>query len=38
MRDAEAGDIYGDGRSTIVVVTRDQGVVAALRPNPDWGV
>ena len=38
MRDAEVGDIYGDGTSTIVVVTHDQGVVAALRPKPDGGV
>ena len=38
MRDAEVGDIYGDGSSTIVVVTHDQGVVATLRRKPDGGV
>jgi hypothetical protein len=34
MRDAEVGDLYGDGRATIAVATHDQGVVAALRPQP----
>ena len=38
MRDAEAGDIYGDGSSAIAVVTHDQGVVATLRRKPDGGV
>ena len=37
MRDAEVGDIYGDGRATIAVATHDQGVVAMLRPTPDGG-
>jgi len=35
MRDAEIGDIYGDGAMSIAVVTHDQGVVAVLRPSPD---
>ena len=35
MRDAEVGDLYGDGRATIAVATHDQGVVAVLRPKPD---
>jgi hypothetical protein len=35
MRDAEVGDVYGDGRATIAVATHDQGVVAMLRPQPD---
>ena len=35
MRDAEVADLYGDGRPAIVVATHDQGVVAALRPQPD---
>ena len=38
MRDAEVGDIYGDGSVTIAVVTHDQGVVAALRRKSDGGV
>jgi hypothetical protein len=38
MRDAEVGDIYGDGKAAIAVVTHDQGVVATLRPKPDGGV
>ena len=38
MRDAEVGDIYGDGNSTVVVVTHDQGVVATLRQKPQGGV
>ncbi len=33
MRDAEVGDIYGDGRLSIAVATHDQGVVAVLRPD-----
>ena len=32
MRDAEVGDVYGDGRASIAVATHDQGVVAVLRP------
>jgi hypothetical protein len=38
MRDAEAGDIYGDGTASIAVVTHDQGVVATLRQQPDGTV
>jgi hypothetical protein len=33
MRDAEVGDIYGDGTAAIAVATHDQGVVAVLRPD-----
>ena len=33
MRDAEMGDIYGDGKQAIAVATHDQGVVAVLRPD-----
>ena len=33
MRDAEAGDIYGDGMLSIAVGSHDQGVVAVLRPD-----
>ncbi len=33
MRDAEVGDVYGDGAATIAVATHDQGVVAVLRPK-----
>jgi hypothetical protein len=33
MRDAEVGDIYGDGKLSIAVATHDQGVVAVLRPD-----
>lgn len=35
MRDAEIGDIYGDGSAAIAVATHDQGVVAVLRPRED---
>ena len=35
MRDAEVGDVLGDGRPAIVVATHDQGVVALLLPNAD---
>jgi hypothetical protein len=35
MRDAEIGDIYGDGAQSIAVATHDQGVVAVLRPKGD---
>jgi hypothetical protein len=35
MRDAEVGDVYGDGSMAIAVATHDQGVVAVLRPAPD---
>jgi hypothetical protein len=32
MRDAEIGDLYGDGKRSIALATHDQGVVAVLRP------
>jgi hypothetical protein len=35
MRDAEVGDLYGDGKQSIAVATHDQGVVAILRPQDD---
>jgi hypothetical protein len=35
MRDAEVGDVLGDGRPTIAVATHDQGVVALVIPDPD---
>jgi hypothetical protein len=38
MRDAEAADLYGDGRVALAVVTHDQGVVAMLRPAGDGSV
>ncbi|MSU64289.1 MAG: hypothetical protein EXS31_18190 [Pedosphaera sp.] len=31
MRDAEVGNIYGDGKAAIAMATHDQGVVAVLR-------
>ena len=37
MRDAEVGDIYGDGSAAIVVATHDQGVVAVVRPDGSGG-
>ena len=37
MRDAEIGDVYGDGTKQIVVATHDQGVVAVLRPDGSGG-
>ena len=37
MRDAEVGDIYGDGTLAIAVATHDQGVVAVLRPDGAGG-
>jgi hypothetical protein len=33
MRDAEVGNIYGDGRPAIAIATHDHGVVAVLRPD-----
>jgi hypothetical protein len=33
MRDAEVGDLYGDGSAALAVATHDQGVVAVLRPR-----
>ncbi len=39
MRDAEIGDVYGDGTASIAVATHDQGVVAVLRPTGEaWSV
>lgn len=35
MRDAEVGDVLGDGRPVIAVATHDQGVVALLVPSAD---
>jgi len=35
MRDAEVGDLYGDGKPSIAVATHDQGVVAILKPTGD---
>ena len=37
MRDAEVGDIYGDGLAAIAVATHDQGVVSVLRPDGAGG-
>ena len=37
MRDAEVGDIYGDGTAAIAVATHDQGVVAVLKPDGSGG-
>ena len=37
MRDAEVGDIYGDGSVAIAVATHDQGVVAVVRPDGSGG-
>ncbi|MBZ0274000.1 UvrD-helicase domain-containing protein, partial [bacterium] len=33
MRDAEIGDLFGDGQPAIAVATHDQGVVAVIRPG-----
>ena len=33
MRDAEIGDVLGDGRIGIAVATHDQGVVATVVPR-----
>jgi len=35
MRDAEAADLFGEGRMDLAVATHDQGVVALVRPNAD---
>jgi len=35
MRDAEVGDLYGDGMPAIAVATHDQGVVAVIHPKAD---
>jgi len=37
MRDAEIGDLYGDGVPALAVATHDQGVVATVRPDPEGG-
>lgn len=37
MRDAEVGDLFGDGSAAVAVATHDQGVVAVLRPRADGG-
>ncbi len=37
MREAEVGDIYGDGKPSIAVATHDQGIVAVLRPKDGGG-
>ena len=37
MRDAEIGDVYGEGSRAIAVGTHDQGVVAVLRPDGQDG-
>ncbi|SVD85611.1 uncharacterized protein METZ01_LOCUS438465, partial [marine metagenome] len=37
MRDAEIGDIYGDGNPAIAVATHDQGVVAVIRSDGGEG-
>jgi hypothetical protein len=37
MRDAEVGDLYGDGSAAIALATHDQGVVAVMRPRADGG-
>lgn len=40
MRDAEVGNVLGDGRPALAVATHDQGVVAVVAPKPDgsWEV
>jgi hypothetical protein len=35
MRDAEAGDLDGDGQTELAIATHDQGVVAVLRVGAD---
>ncbi|HTY16410.1 MAG TPA: VCBS repeat-containing protein [Myxococcota bacterium] len=37
MRDAEAADLFGDGRPALAVATHDQGVVATVRPKLGGG-
>ena len=37
MRDAEVGDIYGDGSAAIAVATHDQGVVGVIRADGSGG-
>jgi len=39
MRDAEAADLFGDGKPALAVATHDQGVVATVRPKGEgWEV
>ena len=38
LRDVEVGDVDGDGKPELVVVTHDQGVIAVLHPDEDWRV
>ena len=33
MRDAEQGDLFGEGSQSLAVATHDQGVVAVIRPG-----
>jgi hypothetical protein len=35
MRDAEQGDLFGDGSQSLAVATHDQGVVAVIRPGAE---
>ena len=37
MRDAEAGDLYGDGKQALAIATHDQGVVAVVRAKDGGG-
>ena len=37
MRDAEAADLFGDGKQALAVATHDQGVVAVLRAKDGGG-
>jgi hypothetical protein len=37
MRDAEAGDLYGDGKLALAVATHDQGVIAIVRAADGGG-
>jgi hypothetical protein len=37
MRDAEAGDLFGDGKQALAVATHDQGVVALVRAKEGGG-
>jgi hypothetical protein len=33
MREAEVGDVYGDGKATLAIATHDHGIVATMRPE-----
>ncbi len=35
MRDAEVGDLYGDGKPVMAVATHDQGIVATISPGAE---